>query len=331
LRGLLVVLLAAAPSVPASAGSLFSAELSALGGYSDDDGWTLDGAAGQTNSVGFEYLLRLSGDRGDYLTADLQTRLSYDPTRPEDEPWALEIHNAWAEHRLGLGRNVRLGHFEPAYGLERALDTHGTLLQTLAEDDVGFKHDWGVGYRGIAGPLDLEVAAQLGSGMGIERRDGSFLVTSRLSNPPGGPVSYGVSGLHGRTLESMGMRTVPAPLFAPEAVEKTRAGVDARWEVGAVALDGEVTAGTDDGEGVLGALLQAAWRVPALDALTLEAQGRYWSRAAGGDESALAVCGSLRVTQGWTLRAAAFRGLSGAAAEEPARVVFQAYYYGGLP
>ena len=176
LWGLLPLLVALAPAADAArASSVFSAEASAVGGYSDGDGWTLNGIGGQTNSIGFEYLARLSGDRGDFLTFDLQTRLSYDPMRPDDEPWAVEVHNAWVEHKLGLGSNVRAGHFEPAFGLERALDTHGTLLQTLIGEDLGFKHDWGVGYRGILGALDVEAAAQLGSGMGIDRRDGSFL------------------------------------------------------------------------------------------------------------------------------------------------------------
>jgi hypothetical protein len=332
LRGLLPVLVALAlPGAAARGSSIFSVEMSALAGYSDADGWTADGAGGQTNSVGFEYLAKLSGDRGDFLTFDLQTRLSYDPMRPDDEPWAVEVHNAWVEHRLGLGSNVRAGHFEPAFGLERALDTHGTLLQTLIGDDVGFKHDWGVGYRGILGALDFEGAAQLGSGMGVGRRDGSFLVTSRVSSPPGGAFRYGVSGLYGRVLGSMGMRTIPQPVFAQDAVTKGRVGVDAQCDAGSVVLAGELTAGTDGDGSVLGTLIQVGWPVPALDALTLEAQGRYWSRSAGGDESSLGVCASLRVSEGWTLRAAAFHGLSGAAADEPTRAVLQAYYYGGLP
>jgi hypothetical protein len=332
IRGLLPFLVALVPAAAFAQGSsIFSAEVSAIGGYSDPDGWTMDGAGSQTNSIGFEYLRKFSGDRGDFLTFDLQTRLSYDPSRPDDEPWAVEIHNAWVEHKLGLGSNVRAGHFEPAYGLERALDTHGTLLQTLIGEDVGFKHDWGVGYRGILGALDLEASAQLGSGMGIERKDGSFLATSRVSNPPGAGFQYGVSALYGRVLESMGMRTIPKPMFAPEAVTKARVGVDARWDAGPVLLAGELTAGRDGDERVLGALLQVGWPVPALNALTLETQGRYWSRGAGGDESSLGVSASFRVSQGWTLRAAAFRGLTGAPDDEPTRVVFHAYYYGGLP
>lgn len=332
LWGLLPFFAALAPTaVIAQGSSIFSAEVSALGGYSDEGGWTLDGTNSQTNSIGFEYLAKLSGDRGDFLTFDFQTRLSYDPSRPDDEPWAIEIHSAWIEHKLGLGSNVRAGHFEPAFGLERARDTHGTLLQTLAGEDVGFKHDWGAGYRGILGPLDLETAAQLGSGMGIERKDGSFLVTARVSNPPGGGFQCGVSALHGRVLASMGMRTIPKPVFEPEAVTKTRVGVDAQWDAGSVLLAGELTAGRDDDENAMGALLEIGWPVPALEALTLETQGQYWSRGAGGDESSLGVSASYRVSQGWTLRAAAFQGLTGAAADESTRIVLHAYYYGGLP
>ncbi len=332
LWSLLSCLVALSPAAAVAQGSsVFSAEAIALGGYTDEEGWTLDGACSQTNAVGFEYLRKFSGDRGDFLTIDLQARLSYDPARPDDEPWAIEIHNAWVEHKLGLGSNVRAGHFEPAFGLERAFDTHGTLLQTLIGEDVGFKHDWGVGYRGILGALDLEAAAQLGSGMGIERKDGSYLVTARISNPPGAGFQYGVSALRGRVLASMGMRTIPRPVFESEAVTKTRLGADAQWGVGPLVLAGELTAGTDGDENVMGTLLQIGWPVPAIEALTLETQGQYWSRGASGDESSLVVSASYRLSDGLTLRAAAFQDLTGAAADEPARVVLQAYYYGGLP
>ena len=127
------------------------------------------------------------------------------------------------------------------------------------------------------------------------------------------------------------MRTIPQPVFEPEAVTKTPLDVDARWDAGPFLLAGELTAGTDDDASVLGTLIQIGWPVPAIESLTLETQGRYWSRAAGGDESSLGASASYRVSEGWTLRAAAFQGLAGAAADEPTQVVFQAYYYGGLP
>jgi hypothetical protein len=152
-----------------------------------------------------------------------------------------------------------------------------------------------------------------------------------VSSPPGGGLQYGLSALHGRVLASMGMRTIPQPVFEPEAVTTTRIGADARWDAGSILLAGELTAGTNNNEGVLGTLLQVGWPVPALESLTLEAQGRYWSRAAAEDESSLGASASLRVSQGWTLRVAAFHGVSGAAANEPTRVVLHAYYYGGLP
>jgi len=328
LRGLLSLVVVLGSACSAGAGSVFSAELSALAGRSADGAWTLNGAGTQTNSIGFEYLVRLSGERGDYLTANLQTRASYDPARPDDEPWAIEIHNAWIEHRFGLGRNARLGHFEPAFGLERALDTHGTLLQTLAERNVGFKHDWGLGYRGTTGAFDLEASAQTGSGMGLERRDGSVLLSSRLSTPPGTAVGVGVSALYGRTLTSMGMRTLPRPIFDPDAVERRRIGVDALWNTGAVALAAEAAAGSNDGRSVLGALLRASWQVPALDALTLEAQAEHWSRE-DGTRTSLGACVSLRPGDGWTLSAAVLGDASGDAGDT--RVVLHAYYYGRFP
>lgn len=328
-----ILILAAAPAAGGEVSTVLSLEAGGLVSYSDLDGWSADGVFSQTNELGFEYFGKASGERGDFLTFDLQTRLSYDPARPDDEPWAIEVHNAWLEYKLGLGQQVRAGHFEPAFGLERAVDTHGTLLQTLAMDAVGAKHDWGVAYRGQLGGADLEVAAQIGSGMGIERKDGSFLATARASTPPGGAFRIGGSLLHGRTLDSMGMRTIPQPLYSETATERTMAGADAEWSAGALDLSLDAAAGWIEDQGAVGGLLQVGAPFPRTDALRVEAQFSAWWEEHVDEEAALSavVCASYRLTPGWTLRAAIASDRSYGNIPDETRLVFQAYYYGVAP
>jgi hypothetical protein len=164
-----------------------AAEFSLLAGYSDETGWVHELPGAQRSAIGFEQLAKFSGGRGDIATTDLQVRLSYDSQAP-DEAWAIEVHNAWIEYKLGLGKKLRFGHFSPAHGLEPVRDTHGTLIQTLSGMDIGFKKDWGVAYSGIAGPVDLEVALQLGSGAAPAPDDGSFLASAQVWTPPGRAV-----------------------------------------------------------------------------------------------------------------------------------------------
>lgn len=329
----LCMLAVSAPSRAHSGGnSALYREVSLLVGYSERDRWTGEATGSQRNSIGFEYLKRFSGDFGDFLTCDLQARLSYDSSAARYETWAIEIHNAWAEYKLGLGRNLRLGHFSPAFGLEPGVDTHGTMFQTLAGWDVGFKKDWGIAYRGIVGSFDCEIAAQLGSGMSIERRDRSYLATGRIASPQSSSLRWGMSLLSGRVLESESARTFPRPNIAAEAVSKRRIGADGVYLAGPFLFMGEVTAGRDGTNDVAGALLEINYTLPAFQAVTLKGQGRFWSDDPGESErnsSSVAIGVSYRLSPRWTLRACAFRDLARPGRVEDTRAFLQVYYYGG--
>jgi len=199
----------------------FYKEATIIGGYSDKDKWVGKKDMSLKNSIGFEYFRKFSNEYGDFLTFDLQMRMAYDSREDSQDAFGVEIHNAWLEYKLGLGKAVRLGHFDPAFGLEPVLDTHGTLLQTLASKNIGFKKDWGVAYRDLWGDFDYEIAAQLGSGMGINRKDGSFLLTGRISEPQTKATQLGISFLYGRTLQSNQSWTIPAPeLVTNESIRK---------------------------------------------------------------------------------------------------------------
>jgi hypothetical protein len=320
------------PAAHAAGVSSLSGELNLVVGVSEDDGWISEIPGSQRNSAGFEYYRRLAGEYGDYLTIDLQARVSYDSREPGGDAVGLEIHNAWLEYRLGLGKNLRIGHFAPAHGLEPITDTHGTVLQTLAMEDVGFKKDWGVGYRGILGPFDLSVAAQLGAGMGIQRSDGSLLLSAQIWEPPGDDFRIGLSLLAGRVLRSRGGWTVPPPGFGSDAVEMSRAGAAAVFAVGPLELRGELTVGENDGSGVAGAMLEVGRTPSSLPELRVEAQGRVWTGDLDESDalvSSVALGASYSVTSEWTLRSYVIQGLSKPGDTEDTRLVFQAYYFGG--
>ena len=85
----------------------FYKEAIIIGGYSDRDQWV--GKKGSLkNSVGFEYYKKFSDEYGDFLTLDLQMRVNYDSTEDSQDAFGIEIHNAWLEYKLGLGKSIRL-------------------------------------------------------------------------------------------------------------------------------------------------------------------------------------------------------------------------------
>jgi hypothetical protein len=338
LTGLLILVSGAVapPTAIAGTATRTAVELSLLAGYSDNDGWVETLPGSQRSAIGFEHFARLSGERGDYLTTDLQVRMSYDSEAPKDDAWALELHNAWIEHRLGLGRKVRIGHFSPAHGLEPVRDTHGTLVQTLAMMDIGFKKDWGVGYSGIAGPFDLEVALQTGSGMALAPADGSYLASAQVWTPPGPGARYGLSLVHGAVRTGGQPRTFPLPDYADGTVTKSRVGVAGEWTAGAFTVLAELSAGADDAgargaHAVGGALLETDYSPPSNQRLSFQLQFR-------ARDNDLEHCGVSTVTglSGMTYLLtdtvtvrAALATVARDGELEDVRSVLQLYYYGG--
>jgi hypothetical protein len=309
--------------------SALSGELVLSGGYFSDGEWVTERSGAPANAVGFEYYRKVGSERGDFLTIDVQARVSYDSSSPSGDRWGLEIHNAWAEYKLGLGRNIMLGHFAPGFGLEPVTDTHGTVLQTLAMWDLGFKKDWGAAYRGILGPFDLTVAGQLGTGMGIRTGEGSFLLTAQVWEPPGDDFRWGLSAAAGEVLPGAGRWTLPEPRFAGSTVTRYRAGAAAELSSGSFLHRGEVSLGADDGNSVAGALTQSTYVPPSLQSIALEAQARAWTGDVGDADAAkvaLTAGASWRAAGNWTLRAYLHHDFHSGG---DTGVLVQAYYFGG--
>jgi len=311
--------------------SLFYKEINLIGGYSDNQEW-VGKSAGLRNSVGFEDYRKFSNDYGDFLTTDLQVRATYDSLEDSDDAWALEVHNAWLEYKLAYGYNLIAGHFDPAFGLETVLDTHGTILQTLAKKNIGFKKDWGIGMRGSLDKFDYNIGLQLGSGMSIRRRDGNFLITARLGTPQTEDLQVGASILYGDLLMPDGTATLPrTDLLFDKAVSKKRIGVDGQYRWNSLLFKGEVAYGKDDDDEVLGYLAELDYTIPTLQNLQLEIQLSSWMNDMGNrdlDDSTIAAGASYKVNKDVTLRAAYFHDLNLKNGNEDDRVLLQFYYFG---
>jgi hypothetical protein len=306
-------------------------ELNLVGGYSESDKWIGKNGGLQKNSVGLEYFQKFSDDYGDYLTTNLQLRLSYDSLESFSDAWAIEVHNAWVEYKLGLGKKLTLGHFDPVFGLEPLLDTHGALLQTLALKSIGYKKDWGLGYSGILGSYDFSAAIQNGSGMALERKDSSFLATCRIGTPSNRDFQYGVSALAGRVLRFDKAQTFPRPdLVQNTARDKLRLGIDAQYPLGALYTKGEVSVGRDSSRNVGGALLELNREVPSLRRLEIQLQTQYWSNDFDDSASAefsLGLGAVYKISSTWTFRLLGLSFLEKGNSSEDWRVVAQLYFF----
>jgi hypothetical protein len=311
--------------------ALFYKEVNFIGGYSDRDHW-LGKSNDLTNSIGFEDYRKFSSEHGDYLTTDLQVRFAYDSMANAHNAWGIQIHNAWLLYKMNYAAKLRIGHFDPAFGLEPLLDTHGTILQTLAMKDIGFKKDWGVGLEGSLPKFDYKMALQLGSGMGIRRRSDSFLFTSRIGTPTTENFQYGISFLYGRVLETEDTRTIPQDeLLSDKAILKKRIGLDSQYLFGPYLFKGEIAYGENDYKKVLGYLGELDYIVPKYQNWEWELQFLSWINKLGesaSDDSTLTLGSSYKLNQNTTLRAAFSHDFNSMGQKENNKILLQFYFFG---
>ncbi|MBU1147108.1 MAG: hypothetical protein KKD11_02050 [Candidatus Omnitrophica bacterium] len=310
--------------------ALFYKEVNIVGGYSDVDEWT-GKSNSLMNSIGFEDYRKFSNEYGDFLTTDLQARLTYDSLEDSQDAVGVEIHNAWLQYKLGYGYNLKLGHFDPAFGLEPALDTHATLLQTLAMKNIGFKKDWGVALKGSMEKFDYKVALQTGSGMSIRRTDGSYLFTTRIGSSTSEDFQHGLSFLYGEALKTKGMSTFPKNhLLSDEAVTKKRMGLDAQYVYGSYLFKSEVAYGQDNDEDVLGYLFETDYTLPGHQNVQLELQFQSWINdihTSDTDDSTLSAGISYKLNENVTLRTLVAHDFNLYGEKEDDKVLFQFYYF----
>lgn len=310
----------------------FYKELNIIGGYSDKDGWVGSKGKGLKNSVGFEYFNIFSDEYGDRFKVDLQMRFSYNSTEDSEDAWGVEFHNAWLEYKMGLGQYLIFGHFDPAFGLEPVVDTHGTLLQTLALESIGYKKDWGIGYKGLLGNFDIQLGAQLGSGMPIKREDDSFLFTTRLSSKIDREYEIGLSILYGQVLMSERPITIPSPsVISNGSIRKKRIGLDFQGPLGPYSFKCEAAIGDDEGTTVGGGLLEFGYVFPEDDRFEFKLQGLCWSdELDNSNERTITISPvfEYKMSSDVTLRTGYFYDISTGTNEEERLFVMQLYYYG---
>lgn len=329
---LLCFIILLVPHVSAFANEvLFYKEINLIGGYSDRDHW-VGKSNDLTNSVGFEDFRKFSNDYGDFLTTDLQARLSYDSMQNSHNAWGIQIHNALALFKINSSTKFRFGHFDPAFGLEPQLDTHATILQTLAMKDIGFKKDWGFGLEGSLSKFDYKSALQLGSGMGIRRKDDSFLATIRIGTPAPENSQFGVSLLYGRTLETEDMKTIPQDkLLSDNAILKKRIGLDGQYLFGPCLFKGEAAYGENDSKKVFGYLAELDYTIPKYQNWELELQFQSWINKLGESSSAdstLYLGSSYKLNQSTTFRAVYSHDLNMMGQKEEDKFLLQFYFFG---
>jgi hypothetical protein len=160
--------------------SLLYLEAQGVGGYSGQSGQAIGYSMDpddvmQRSSLGVDYLQRLSSENGDWGIGALQARLAYDGVG-RVQP---QLYNAYLKGKFSFG-DVWIGHDRPAFGLSSYLDTHGTLLQTLAMEGFGFDRDWGMGFYLPLEDGDLAFSLTTGSGMPLIE-NGSYLADLRFS------------------------------------------------------------------------------------------------------------------------------------------------------
>ena len=306
-------------------------ELNLIGGYSDNEGLIGKNRDMLKNSAGFEYFRKFSDQYGDRLTLDLQMRYSYDSIENSEEAHAIEIHNAWLEYKLGLGQSVTVGHFDPAFGLEPVVDTHSSLLQTLAMHSLGYTKDWGVGYKTPLGDFDFQIAAQLGCGMPVYYYDHSYLLTSRIATPMRDEKQIGLSFACGQTLSFERDRTIAAPdLMNEYSEQKKLVSLDYQTPLGPFGFKGEIAAGDKEGNSVGGALTEFSYVLPDNQNVTFKLQGSYWADDFANSDMAdetIAPVVEYKINNEWSFRAGYFHDFR--AMEEKDRIVIlQLYYYG---
>jgi len=245
--------------------------------------------------------------------------------------WGIELHNAWLDYKLGLGKNLKIGHFSPAFGLEPNTDTHGTILQTLISDNIGFKKDWGISYKTFFGDYDFIFASQLGSGMGIARKDNSGTLSLHISSSDTENFQYGFSLFYGQVLSSNSKILIPYSDFSKNSVLKKRIGLDMEYNFKSYTFKTELVAGKDNNKDVAGILGEIDYLVPNMQNLTLGLQGRIWDKDLDETEilkSTIISRLSYKVNSKITIRLAYWHDMHLTQNEAERKILLQFYLFG---
>lgn len=320
-RSLAALGLALVCSAGASAQShLLYFELQGVAGYSTGEDKVIFHSLSvddvmQKSSLGFDYVLKVSGKSRDIGTLAVQARLAYDPDgEPEAE---FQLYNAYFNYKAGFA-DIWAGHSRPAFGLSSVLDSHALLLPTLAMVGYGFDRDWGAGLSRDFSWGNAAFSLTAGSGMPL-RLGRNYLAAARVSKGVLARDNYsaGFSAAYGEVLDIMGYHLTsddPMPLRGLSAdLTYLRDNLENR---------AEVFVGNRAGRSVLALFWRLGVSLLEEGRLKLEAQPVLMK--SGPDWTSLLSAGaSFQATADLALRSMIQYDRTGRAT----RIVFQAYYY----
>ncbi|MAF65314.1 MAG: hypothetical protein CMJ84_06610 [Planctomycetes bacterium] len=220
------------------------------------------GPPGVLSWIGLDYVEELTfGDGRSIGTLLLQpfflladglpmTPLLFDEPQDWEVQWryvSLDV-TRW-EHR---GLSWLTGHFELPFGLERQVDTNGTLRQYSNARNLGLKADWGTGLHSEHAGVDYHVSLTRGSGNDYRSADGSYAFCLRIGNSLTENLSYGASFMDAHLTG----QDAPGDLQAFPTPDRTRFGIDCRWRRPSFAVLGEASFGSNGDEDVWSALFE---------------------------------------------------------------------------
>jgi hypothetical protein len=211
------------------------------------------------NSLGIEFIHSRSGlARGEsgLRGLDIHIRVA-DPPGPALAD--VYFGDAWALFGVGRVRSqLRVGHFNIPFGINPVMEPRGIFRMPLEAVDLGIKKDWGISYQQAHGEFDIEFGGFLASGSDLHWRRGSFLLAGRFGTPTFREFEYGFSVLLAEAAPTMGNIRM-----SPDLMRRVRAGADLIYLYGThTILKSEVTAGSDDGRTVIGAMAAVDWIPP---------------------------------------------------------------------
>jgi hypothetical protein len=324
-KSLLVLLTAALSGSPAAYGDshLLYLEAQGIAGYSSFLNKPVfysmnPDAEMQKPSLGFDYLQRFSGERGDWGSLALQGRLALvvDDGIERVEP---QVYNAWFKMKTPV-TDAWIGHNRPALGLGSYFDSHALILRTLPIQGFGYDRDWGVGLYRDFSKINVQMSATTGSGMPIYFK-GNYMLAARVAYGVLNDDNYtvGCSIGQGRTLDTMGYK-----LREPDPLDMGIFGADFALLWNNLEHRFDLLSGKWLGANTTAVMYRLGFLLDPEGRLKIEGQPTYWTSDGeeGGDWLG-SLCVSWRVTADLTLRTMYEYNHS----DGDQRVIMQLYYY----
>lgn len=204
------------------------------------------------HALGFDIHKVFTSDHRNIGTLILQgyiTRIDDHPAPPgifddgDDTELIYRIFNFNYTGFTGNAPNIRIGHYEVAYGLEHAIGTNGTLRQYQHVKNLGIKADWGVSLNKQHKRFEYEIGATTGGNQNLNSNNGSYVFATRIGTPRDENTVYGISIYKSKL----------------GATQRKRLGLDTRYYYGRHGIFAEISLGNNNNLDVRNGLLE--WNI----------------------------------------------------------------------